>query len=70
MLQAQRPSRKERLTEMVKADAPDTKRLNTVIEADLYRRIKTRAAQEERSISDITRKLWIEYLSKNSQHDS
>ena len=42
------------------------KRLNTDVEASLYRRIKKQAFIEERSISDITRQLWIEYLSKHS----
>jgi len=34
------------------------------VEASLYRRIKARAVVEERSISDITRQIWVEYLSK------
>ena len=42
------------------------KRLNTDVEASLYRRIKQQAFLEERSISEITRRLWIEYLSKHS----
>ena len=70
MLQAQRPSRKERLTEEVKTNTPEAKRLNAVIEADLYRRIKTHAAHEGHSISDITRKLWLEYLSKHSNEET
>jgi hypothetical protein len=64
MLKSQRPSHKEQLQQQVKADELPTKRLNAVIEAELYRRIKMRSAQEGRSISDLTRKLWIEYLSK------
>ncbi len=38
--------------------------LNAEIEAPLYRRIKGRAAEEGRTISSITRDLWVEYLSK------
>jgi hypothetical protein len=40
--------------------------LNAEVEASLYRRIKSCAAAEDRSISDITRQLWLEYLSNNS----
>ena len=69
ILQARRPSHKEQLTEQVKTTTPEMKRLNAVIEANLYRQIKTRAAQEGRSISDITRALWIEYLSKHSNRE-
>jgi len=42
------------------------RRLNTEIEDSLYRRIKIQAAKEGRSISDITRSLWVEYLSNYS----
>ena len=67
-LSAKRPSKlKDRLMQEVKDDAHGPKkRLNTDVEANLYRRIKKQAVLEERSISDITRQLWIEYLSKNS----
>jgi hypothetical protein len=40
------------------------KRLNADIEEDLYKKIKTRAVQEGRSVTDITRELWVTYLSK------
>lgn len=65
-LSAKRPSKsvKEKLIEDVQdIDAPK-KRLNTDVEANLYKQIKTKAVMEERSISDITRQLWIDYLSK------
>lgn len=42
------------------------KRLNADVESSLYRRIKAHAVSEERTISDITRQLWVDYLSKNS----
>ena len=44
--------------------AETAKRLNAEIEETLYRKIKMRAVEEGRSISDITRDLWSEYLSK------
>jgi hypothetical protein len=63
-LSARRPSRtKEQLLGEVRDTAEPKRRLNADVEASLYRRIKARAAHEERSISDITRALWLEYLS-------
>jgi predicted DNA binding CopG/RHH family protein len=40
------------------------RRLNAEIEDSLYRRIKMKAAEEGRTISEMTREMWIEYLSK------
>jgi hypothetical protein len=66
-LTAKRPSRgeetKEKLIQNLTVDE-GTARLNADIEKSLYRKIKIRCAEEDRSISDITRQLWIEYLSK------
>ena len=45
--------------------AGGTKRLNIDVEATLYRRMKTQAVKEDRTLSDITRQLWAEYLSKS-----
>lgn len=64
-LSTRRPSRiKDQLLEEVRKPSELKKRLNTDVEATLYRRIKGQAALEDRSISDITRQLWVEYLSK------
>lgn len=65
-LSTKRPSEKNRLLEEVRETAASTKRLNIDIEATLYRRMKTQAVKEDRSLSDITRQLWQEYLSKNT----
>jgi len=67
-LSAKRPSRsvKTQLLQDVRRDNEPKKRLNAEVEASLYRRIKVCAVTEERSISDITRHLWIEYLSRHS----
>jgi len=68
-LSARRPSKlseKDRLLREVQSHDEPKKRLNAEIEASLYRRIKAQAVREERTISDITRKLWLEYLSSNS----
>jgi hypothetical protein len=43
------------------------KRLNADVEASLYRRITAKAVDEDRTISEITRQLWIEYLSNQSK---
>lgn len=68
MLNTQRPSRqkdpKERLLHEVQDEREPKKRLNADVEASLYKRIKARAVEEDSSISDITRRLWVEYLSK------
>jgi seryl-tRNA synthetase len=67
-LSAKRPSRgdeaRQRILHEVTEITEKKKRLNAEIEEVLYRKIKMRAVEEGRSISDITRNLWIEYLSK------
>jgi macrodomain Ter protein organizer (MatP/YcbG family) len=65
-LSTKRPSEKNRLLEEVRATTTPTRRLNIDVEATLYRRMKTQAVKEDRTLSDITRQLWQEYLSKNS----
>jgi hypothetical protein len=64
-LSAKRPSKSEVAKEKIMQDVTEsgrTRRLNTDIEESLYKRIKLRSVEEDRSISDITRQLWIEYL--------
>lgn len=67
-LSGKRPSRrdeiKSKLLSEVTGSREKKRRLNAEIEDPLYRRIKGRAAEEGRTISSITRGLWIEYLSK------
>ena len=68
-LSAKRPSRgdeaRQRILKEVTGTAPEKKkRLNAEIEESLYKRIKMKSVEEGRSISDITRDLWSEYLSK------
>lgn len=66
-LSARRPSKvKDQLLDEVRNVNEPKKRLNAEVEASLYRRIKARAVTEDRTISDITRQLWVEYLSNNS----
>jgi hypothetical protein len=38
------------------------RRLNIDMDADLYRRMKRQAVEEDRTLSQITRELWTEYL--------
>jgi hypothetical protein len=67
-LSAKRPSRlKDRLLQEVQETEQPKKRLNADVEVSLYRRIKARAVDEDRTISEITRQLWIEYLSNPSK---
>ena len=67
-LSAKRPSRGDETRKRILKDVTDVKekkkRLNADIEETLYRRIKMKSVEEGRSISDITRDLWSEYLSK------
>lgn len=67
-LTTKRPSKADDTRQRLMQDVTDMgekkRRLNADIEDSLYRRIKGRAAEEGRTIADITRELWIEYLSK------
>ncbi len=66
-LSAKRPSKGEELKTKLLHEVLETtekkKRLNADIEENLYKKIKGRAVEEGRSVSEITRELWIEYLS-------
>lgn len=66
-LTAKRPTRRDETKVKLMAEVTDVaerkRRLNAEIEDRLYRRIKARAAEDGRTISDITRSLWVEYLS-------
>lgn len=46
------------------ADVTDSKkkRLNVVVDEDLYQQIKVRSVLEKRTITDITIELWKSYL--------
>lgn len=67
-LSSKRPSQRDAIKSKLLNDVTGTnekkRRLNAEIEDSLYRRIKGKAAEEGRTISSITRDLWIEYLSK------
>jgi hypothetical protein len=67
-LSAKRPSRGDETRQRILSDVVEAsekkKRLNAEIEESLYRQIKMKAVEDGRSISDITRQLWVEYLSK------
>jgi hypothetical protein len=65
-LSAKRPSQKEQLLHDVKSADEPKKRLNADVEASLYRRMREQALREDSTVSEITRRLWIEYLSANS----
>ena len=67
-LSSKRPSQRDEVKAKLLNEVTETsekkRRLNAEIEDSLYRWIKGRAAEEGRTISSITRDLWIEYLSK------
>lgn len=45
-------------------------RLNCEMEKTLYKRIQLRAIEEERTVSKITRQLWLDYLEKVEQPEN
>ena len=67
-LSSKRPSRRDETKDKLLREVTETserkRRLNAEIEDRLYRKIKARAAEDGRTISDITRELWLGYLSK------
>lgn len=68
-LSAKRPSRGDEARQRILQEVTETatekkKRLNAEIEESLYKRIKMKSVEDGRTISDITRDLWSEYLSK------
>lgn len=69
-LSHKRPSKGEEIRTQILQDVIETsegkKRLNVDIEASLFKKIKIRAAEDGRTIADITASLWREYMSKNS----
>jgi hypothetical protein len=65
-LSTKRPSAKERLLDEVRETGGRVKRLNIDMDADLYRRMKRQAVEEDRTLSEITRVLWNEYLRKHA----
>ncbi len=66
-LSTRRPAtEKSRLLQELRESVPPLKRLNADIEASLYRKMKAQAVKEDRTLSEITRELWLEYLRKHS----
>lgn len=65
-LSTKRPSAKDRLIKEMQDTAGPTKRMNIDVNAALYRRMKRQALEEDRTLSEITRELWTEYLRKHS----
>lgn len=65
-LSSKRPSAKDRLLQEMQDTAGPIKRMNIDVDAQLYRRMKRQALEEDRTLSAITRELWAEYLRKHS----
>jgi hypothetical protein len=66
-LSAKRPSRSQSAKAIAMAAVADTgkkRRLNAEIDEALYKQVRQRALDEGTTISEITRRLWVEYLSK------
>lgn len=68
VLKANRPSKGDEARRKIMEDITDIsepkRRLNVDVEDSLYRRIKVRVAEEGKTITEVTRDLWIDYLSK------
>ena len=66
MLSAKRPSRgeteRQQLVQGMTDDSAPMRRLSIEIEDSLHRRIQIRAAEEGRTVSEITRQLWVDFL--------
>ena len=45
-------------------DCSEQKRLNVVMDKGMYKLIKEHCVQNDISISEITRVLWVDYMSK------
>jgi hypothetical protein len=65
-LSTKRPSAKDRLIKEMQDTAGPTRRLNIDVDAAFYRQMKRQALEEDRTLSEITRELWLEYLRKHS----
>lgn len=67
-LSAKRPSKGEETRQKIMQDVTEAgekkRRLNADFEESLYKRMKFKSVDEGRSIAEITRALWIEYLDK------
>jgi len=67
-LSTQRPSKSEAVRERMMRElggaSGKMRRLSVEVDEGLFRRIKMQAASEDRTISDITRTLWSQYLNK------
>lgn len=63
-LSTERPSRTQRLKEAMKDDTGIKARLNAELEKGLYKRIQMQALEEDRTVSAITRELWVKYLKR------
>jgi hypothetical protein len=62
LLNTKRPSTEKDKLHKDMVTPKNTARLNADIDKSLYKKIKVRCAEEERSISEITKQLWIDYL--------
>lgn len=70
MLSAKRPSsngetseRKQRLMKEVRGEN-EKKRINVLVEPELYERLRRKVFEERTTISDVTRDFWVDYVSR------
>ena len=68
-LNAKRPTPRAESAEKVKRDLAgqgcrNMKRLNVIVDENQLKQMKARALEEGKTVSEITRDLWFEYISK------
>lgn len=61
------PAARERLLQEMEETAGPLQRLTIDVDALLAVRMKRQARAEERTLSEITRELWIDYLRKYAE---
>gem|GEM_PF-4795613 len=60
--QTERSTQEQIHQKIAKPRAEESKRLHVPVPPDMYRLMKHKAADEDRSIAEITRELWQQYL--------
>ena len=69
-LSTKRPSRSESAKAKAMASVAETgrkRRLNCQVDEELYKQIRMQALEEDDSVSEMTRRLWIAYLKKKAK---
>lgn len=55
---------------LARVRSDEAKRLNVPVAPDLYKAMKRQAVEEDRTIAEITRQLWLDYLASRGDSAS